>query len=308
MKFFEPNKKFLPAIRKLVPRASIVIDCGCGEGQVTKLLNENRINAIGVDLFPLEDFTNEKENIYNLNAEHYPFSEESIPLICRPCPGDWYFNTIDNALKRGSRYVIYVGVSKNYKRDIVSLRKKYQIVLVDKYVGASNESMYLIMKKEEKITQFQNNEETLTFCLVKTPYWEFPNWVEDRNDNYWHNYVGGRSPKSPKDEILETKTGTIDFEDLDWSSCGVLEDTKKCGWLSPNGDFYGCSYCGHDRVAHLILKQKTDTLMDFGWVRVHSPKDWCCYKELTAQQQFFMTNNNYDMKYHYGLGDNDEAS
>lgn len=49
----------------------------------------------------------------------------------------------------------------------------------------------------------------------------------------------------------------------------LLDPWSNQGWISPTGRFYGCSFYGHDDIAHALLRKPVHALEEAGWVRVH---------------------------------------
>lgn len=277
MKFFEPNEKFLEAIKPYI-RHRIVVDCGCGDGQVFDLLKENNINAIAVDLMN----QTERADIIKGDALKY-VTKGVLPLVCRPCAGDWYFDIFKKA-----KVGLFVMKPEHYERDARFLKEEgHTLKLLAKGVGKDGEWVYYIGDDMQE-------DDSYNFALVKIPCWDGPWWVEDKGDSYWHNYSGGRTPKGPKDEVYERVTTTGDFESLDWSKTNMIDNKKESGWLSPNGDFYGCDYMEHDRVATLYFHSSPDALMKLGWMRIAGRDSWWKEREVTPQQEFWLYSNSYE--------------
>lgn len=278
MEFFKPNNKFIPSIKPYI-RHRPVVDCGCGDGHVFDLLLKNGINAIGVDLMN----QTERSDIIKGDALNY-ISKGVLPLVCRPCAGDWYFKVF-----KLSKVGLFVMKPEHYKRDAVELEAEgHTLTLIEKGVGEDGEWLYYIGD------DISDNSEAYNFALVKIPCWDGPWWVEDKGDNYWYNYAGGRTPKGTKDIIYERVTTTGDFESLDWSKTNMIDNSKESGWLSPKGDFYGCDYMEHDRVASLYFHSSSDALMRFGWMRIASKSNWYCYRETTEDQLRWLTEKRYE--------------
>ena len=73
----------------------------------------------------------------------------------------------------------------------------------------------------------------------------------------WHTYH-----PSPDDEIVEADG----WSDLDYSY--LIDNTQTTGWVSPEGDFYGCKYMNHSVVANMVLKSSECLLELAGWVKI----------------------------------------
>jgi hypothetical protein len=140
--------------------------------------------------------------------------------------------------------------------------------------------------------------------LLGTTYWKAAAyWVRDvGSEGYWMNTVGGMIPKTKGDTILDTKV-VEDHSELDWSVTGYLITDTDCGWLSPEGKWYGCSFENHDLVADLILKQSRRDLDRAGWVRVSGRKanspggySWDCENRLTPEQRNWLSHEGHTVR------------
>jgi hypothetical protein len=140
--------------------------------------------------------------------------------------------------------------------------------------------------------------------LLGTSYWpSAAYWVRDvGSESYWMNTVRGMIPKSKSDTILDTAV-VDDYAELDWSRTGYLMTDTTCGWLSPEGKWYGCSFENHDLVADLILKQSRRSLERAGWVIVSGRKrncpggySWNCDTRLTPEQRNWLSHEGHTVK------------
>jgi hypothetical protein len=72
------------------------------------LLNENGMNCIGVDLMNLDG----RIDVVKGDAINYVCSQGfNMPLVCRPCAGEWYFKIFEKAGKG-----LFVVKPEHYKR------------------------------------------------------------------------------------------------------------------------------------------------------------------------------------------------
>jgi len=140
--FFDPLHEFVEWMKEFCGDKTIV-DCGCGCGQTVAVLRHAGLEAIGIDLYgadrPLI------HDIHLMNAVHFPFSPETVALICRPCRGDWIHATICKAVESGSKCV-YVGKESHYEEDLEPLPYKVEKVLSS--AGMQNETVWVISKEE----------------------------------------------------------------------------------------------------------------------------------------------------------------
>lgn len=293
MKFFKPKgKKFLEYIEKLVPKRRIIVDIGCGEGHITKLLKKNGFNVVGIDT-PMYIAEPYKEAII-IPAEHFEYGKNTIPLCCRPCAGDWYFMSFKKALESGSDFCLFVGVYRNYERDMSGFeRYGMKAECIRSNIGEDEDSLYKITKGDKMKTK---EEQLVKFCLVKSSMSceDKPYWYED-GGKYWINHKGGRTPKNEKDIILKTQFAECEA-DLDWeNTCiyGTIEEYE-AGYLSPEGRFYGCYEMGHAAIASFIVKNSWPEKL--GWIHIYSKNEFWSELEFTEAQKLFLDKHGYKHK------------
>lgn len=94
-------------------------------------------------------------------------------------------------------------------------------------------------------------------------------WWEDAGHQYLNSAGGGFQKVGGRgfDEIVERVEAEC-YEDLDHKKTSLWKPESDTGWLSPTGEFYGCSYADHDRLAELVLKTAVCELEKTGWIRV----------------------------------------
>lgn len=140
-KFFEPNEQFIKWCKANYPNA-FWIDCGAGQGHITKLLRENGIQAAGLDLYsPTEDAL--IDDLINMDCVKFPFTENMVALMCRPCRGEWIHAAIIKAVESGCPF-IYVGKQSHYDDDLAPLPYNVNLVLSD--IGKDGENMWVVTK------------------------------------------------------------------------------------------------------------------------------------------------------------------
>jgi len=132
------------------------------------------------------------------------------------------------------------------------------------------------------------------FFYVQIPCWKAPSWMED-GGSVWNNFAGGRTPKSDGDKIHKIEEAE-EIDDLDWGDSYLVEKTTHCGWLSPKGEWHGCSSQNHDTYAWLILHLRVKTLERMGWIRVWSQRkdDWTCDKIPTEEQRSWLVSQGFE--------------
>jgi hypothetical protein len=138
-RFFEPKQKFLDWCKETYPGAHW-IDCGAGQGHVTKLLRENGLVADALDLFLAEEDV-VIDDMIQMDSAMYPFSNRNVALMCRPCRGDWIHATIIKAVNAHAP-LVYVGKESHFEEDLKPL--PYKIELVMQNAGEMNENVWLV--------------------------------------------------------------------------------------------------------------------------------------------------------------------
>lgn len=59
------------------------------------------------------------------------------------------------------------------------------------------------------------------------------------------------------------------WDNLPWEEVYLQKDSD-LGWISPNGEFYGCDYRDHDNLATYVLHSSEVELEAKGWVKIYS--------------------------------------
>lgn len=280
MQFFQPNKKFLDWVVKLAgPRP--IIDCGCGEGQVTRALLERGANVLGIDILASGEDT---DVAVPCDATTFQFPQRAIVLFCRPCHSDWVERAIDRAKQRAD-VILYVGLDRNLEYDLGKYKYKGRFKKIAKRAGKDDESVWAM----DRI-----GADVVRWCLIKPDFWDAPSWVEDGGDR-WINLAGGYFHKSDGVEILESLL-TDEYRQLDWKKTGIYKTSGTAGWLDPGGKMHYCDTNEHRLYADLILNATEDELMERGWCRVRGKNtdfDFYCAETLTAEQWNFLQVNGY---------------
>ncbi len=139
--FFEPKVEFIDWCKKTYPDANWV-DCGAGQGHVVKMLRDVGLSACGIDLFKCDDNL-AIDDMITMNSAMFPFSNNMIALMCRPCRGDWIHATIIKAVENKCP-MIYVGKQSHFEKDLAPLPYKVELVLSD--IGEDGENLWLVTK------------------------------------------------------------------------------------------------------------------------------------------------------------------
>lgn len=138
--FFDPRNEFVNWMKEFT-KNKIVVDCGCGRGQAVAVLRHAGLSVIGIDLYGAESPL--IPNVHFINAAFFPFTNEHIAMMCRPCRGDWIHATIIKAVESGAQFV-YVGKEEHYDADLQPLPYNIEKVLTG--AGLQNESVWVVSK------------------------------------------------------------------------------------------------------------------------------------------------------------------
>lgn len=107
---------------------------------------------------------------------------------------------------------------------------------------------------------------------------EYLEYTNETRDNGWWSYecgnlvnrVGGYheadSLDSYKEKVECDSWETFMKTDIYRNSL-ILKDSK-FGWLSPEGDFYGCDYRDHEKVATYYFGKDEEELEESGWAKI----------------------------------------
>ena len=111
----------------------------------------------------------------------------------------------------------------------------------------------------------------MKFVKFKFSENKLPVWVEyDPNtpvyDATIYNFAGGKN--SGNDLTGKQIVDAESIYDLDWNDTELLSDKFKTGWVSPEGEFYGCGYKSHELQAKYIHKKTERQLEELGFIKI----------------------------------------
>lgn len=300
--FFVP----LPSFWEFVPAGRIVIDIGCGYSTLVRELGQRGFMAAGIEL--------QAEKVYG--GGHAPpsvlvgnaignvllTSESPTPrvgLFCRPCHGDWIFDTIE-AAHRDIEWR-YVGFHKNLGSDLDGLCWEQ---LSDAPVGADGEYIFKVTRASYAKGSERYHNWLHVWVLLETNCGR--HWMRSRWDDV--GKVGqeidariDRQRNTLRGKAIRFGFAEADY-DLDptftstWQTYHTMQsDTSiKTGFISPEGTMYRCKYSGHIQFADEYLRKSARDLVDKeGWCQVgldisdNEPRALCWFDDkarLTWQQ------------------------
>lgn len=118
------------------------------------------------------------------------------------------------------------------------------------------------MKFVHEIITFQNGE------TKDNGWWEL-------DGDYLYNVCGGRHVFCSDElaEIIEAESWP-DFYEKHASKI-FLKPNSPYGWLSPSGEFFGCSHTGHQDLATYFFKSSERELEDNGYIKISAEPFGC---------------------------------
>ncbi len=134
--FFVPTEEFWTRFKRFVDAGITFIECGCADGYLLDMAGERGIQMTGIELFPRESTS---VRVAPGDACNLTWSHTQWPLICRPDHSGW-ISDVFNACKSVGACALYVGLSRNYTRDILGHHARK----IASKVGKDGENMFLV--------------------------------------------------------------------------------------------------------------------------------------------------------------------
>lgn len=104
--------------------------------------------------------------------------------------------------------------------------------------------------------------------LLDNGWWEL-------DGHYLVNKYGGRHTYDTKEkaEVIEAKSW-LDFYEKNAEKIFLKKDSPY-GWLSPSGEFFGCSHTGHQNLANYFFKSSEKELEEKGYIKISTEPMGC---------------------------------
>lgn len=134
-RFFTPTDAFWHFIGVHHQKVEL-IECGSGTGYVLEEAARRGLRLRGVDLASRRG---QSPLVEKLDATQLEWSPTRWPIICRPDHGGWATDVLHKA-RASHSHGWYVGLSRNYMRDLEGLRTQRQVGTF----GEEGEKMYWI--------------------------------------------------------------------------------------------------------------------------------------------------------------------
>ena len=291
MIFFNPTDAFIDWLISYA-KGRIIIDLGSGEGYLIHLLNQRKVNCIGIEPYGALITENKASyseynfptpsNIIGITAQLFlKDKKNNCLLVCaRPDHSGW----VSEVIKEATDEILYIGLKKNVTTDLGdSLFKilrtpelKEEIVLSitptmksTKPEKETNGLMEFILIERKPVNKL---------CESRFEWW---NRVGDK----LYNQEGGWNVLDKNDTVLETvykknwhalftpenTAKTSEYKDL------VKNSTRKelkAGWLSPEGRMHYCIITDHIRYAHVVLGVDVPELERIGWLHIYKDMEY----------------------------------
>lgn len=270
-------------------KGKLIVDCGCGEGLFEKHMKElfPHQSILSIDIRISDSAL--INNILHINCLELQVHEGMLPVFIRPCHSNFVSDFIEKNKSKVSQ-ILYIGLKENIAIDLGDL----EYTIISDWVGQDGEQIYQIKGERYIEGELMNTYRRVFDRSVAEHCGKNVNemTLEDKNhesswylysDNKKINRVGGYNFIRETDEVLE-EVEAEDFEDLDWTNTFLNNPNEKCGWVSPDGKFYGCKSMDHINCIELVCKLSMSQAEKLGWAHLYYDKTYYCEKQLTIEQ------------------------
>jgi len=135
--FFEPKEAFVSWMNASFATDPI-IEVGAGTGRTARKLTEAGLKVGAVDIHMRQE---SEFPVAIFDATIFPFSDNQVVLICRPCHGCFAEAVIEQAISRKVKAIVYVGKPANVSADLAGYRSRFKKEMAG--AGRDNESVYV---------------------------------------------------------------------------------------------------------------------------------------------------------------------
>lgn len=191
-------------------------------------------------------------------------------------------------------YCKYSYVMKEEKLDFYQLIDKNDITRKFKnFNDFLNIQTNLVLREERK--------DLCYFVKYDNMWWEY-DISTDKKSAIIHNLKGGRMSQVDLTDYELVRAS--DFSNLDWSNTILLDNNYKTGWLSPNGEFYGCDYALHDLQAEMVHHVTEKDLEKRGFVKIsynYDDRKLHAHLGFNRYSNIPLTKEQYDFLKDYGI-------
>jgi hypothetical protein len=263
--WFRPQEAFFKFFEHYNWRWRRYHDCGAGAGLLTKLMRERKFECAGWDLYPRDKSLAPVGRLDTGDiAERMDTSD--VAILARPCHHpDLIEATLRSALEMGEAF--YVGKADNIITDL----SEFEWEIAAEEVGEEHEALVRIRHPKGKfhIRRLINND--------------------GRREWWWYNAKRSRYVGEPNGIAGFDDDGVEVFEEQTWASDLQILETKEdackpdsdMGWIAPDGEWFGCNYAEHDRIARAVLGCSIGRLEELSFCRCYGDQGrgrmmWTC--------------------------------
>ncbi len=140
--FFEPTDEFIQFLKTFADGRPI-IDVGAGCGLLAKRIHDEGMKVLAIDII---DRTEPVHPVHNLDATAMTFPAGCLPVMARPCHSEWIEETVRNAMQHLTQF-IYVGLPRNFGKDLGPLRRHYQLRVQKGFVAGKDGELVVCIYK-----------------------------------------------------------------------------------------------------------------------------------------------------------------
>ena len=133
-RFFQPTEDFVTYMRNF---EAPIFDVGAGAGHVTKKLADAGLKVAAIDM---HRHMSPVTNVHMADGTDFPYTPDSVVMLCRPCHGGFAEQVIEQALSCGVGVILYVGLERNVEDDLGDLYHAFKVVATE--VGKEGESIW----------------------------------------------------------------------------------------------------------------------------------------------------------------------
>ncbi len=133
-RFFEPTEDFVTYMRNF---EAPIFDVGAGAGHVTKKLADAGCKVAAIDM---HRHAKQVTNVHMADGTDFPYTPDSVVMLCRPCHGAFVEQVIEQATKCGVGVILYVGLERNVEEDLGDLYPLFKVVATE--VGKEGELIW----------------------------------------------------------------------------------------------------------------------------------------------------------------------
>ena len=136
VRFFEPTEDFVTYMRNFA-EGTPIFDVGAGAGHVTKKLADAGLKVAAIDM---HEHAKAVTHVHMADGTDFPYTPNSVVMLCRPCHGAFVEQVIEQATKCGVSVILYVGLERNVEEDLGDSYRRFKVVATE--VGKEGESIW----------------------------------------------------------------------------------------------------------------------------------------------------------------------